>query len=100
VSRSLVGAALCVVAFGVGFGVATIAKPAIVADRYGTARYATIAGSMALPITLARAFAPLGAATITPNAFLTTAGIVCLASAILLWSTRTRRSPVGHQTVT
>src|SRR6185369_904196 len=42
-SRTLAGTALCVVAFGVGFGVATIAKPAIVAHRYGTTRYATIA---------------------------------------------------------
>lgn len=88
VSRSLVGVAVCVVAFGVGFGVATIAKPAIVADRYGTTRYATIAAAMALPITLARAFAPIGAAAIAPNAFLTTAGILCLVSAALLWSTR------------
>jgi hypothetical protein len=95
-SRSLAGAALCVVAFGIGFGVATIAKPAIVADRYGTTRYATIAASMALPITLARAFAPIGAAAIAPNAFLTTAGMMCLASAALLWSIRTRRSPAGH----
>jgi MFS family permease len=96
VSRSLLGAALCVVAFGVGFGVATIAKPAIVADRYGTTRYATIAAAMAMPITLARAFAPLGAAAIAPHAFLTTAGVLCLASAALLWSTRGKRSPAGH----
>jgi predicted MFS family arabinose efflux permease len=93
VSRSLAGASLCVVAFGIGFGVATIARPAIVADRYGTSRYATIAASMAMPITLARAFAPIGAAAIAPNAFLTTAGVMCLASAALLWTTRTRRSP-------
>ena len=92
-SHSVAGAALCVVAFGFGFGVATIAKPAIVADRYGTTRYAIIAASMALPITLARAFAPIGAAAIAPNAFLTAAGIICLASATLLWSTHTRRSP-------
>ena len=50
--RTAGGAAACVVAFGLGFGVAIIAKPAIVADRYGTARYATIAATMATPITL------------------------------------------------
>jgi predicted MFS family arabinose efflux permease len=94
VGRSGPGTALCVVAFGVGFGVATIARPAIVADRYGTARYATIAASMAMPVILARAFAPLGAAAVTPDAFLTTAGILCLASSALLWSTR--NSPAGH----
>jgi len=87
-SRSVTGAAVCVIAFGVGFGVATIAKPAIVADRYGTRRYATIAASMALPITLAKAFAPLAAAAVAPTAFLITAGLICLLSAGLLWSTR------------
>jgi MFS family permease len=97
--RSVSGAALCVVAFGVGFGVATIAKPAIVADRYGVARYATIAASMAMPIALSKAFAPLAAAAMVPNVFLATAGIICLASAGLLWSTRahvTHRSPAGR----
>jgi MFS family permease len=83
--RSIVGAGICVVAFGLGFGVATIARPAIVAGRYGTTRYATIAATMALPITLAKAFAPLGGAMLAPNTFLTAAGLTCLASAALLW---------------
>ena len=43
--RSTAGAAACVIAFGLGFGVATIARPAIIAARYGTARYATIAAT-------------------------------------------------------
>jgi MFS family permease len=98
-SRSLAGAAACVVAFGVGFGVASIAKPAIVADRYGTGRYATIAASMATPITLAKAFAPLAAAAVAPTAFLIAAGFFCLISAGLLWSTRTENSPAGHETL-
>lgn len=41
---------------------ASLAKPALLADRYGTTAYATIAGILATPITLARAAAPLGAA--------------------------------------
>jgi predicted MFS family arabinose efflux permease len=100
--RSTAGAAACIVAFGLGFGVATIARPAIVADRYGTARYATIAATMTLPITLARGLAPLAAATLTPDAFLTTTGFVCLASAALLLVARsghaaaTTRSPARH----
>ncbi|MFC7483659.1 MFS transporter [Luedemannella flava] len=57
--RSTVGAAICVTGFGLGFGVATIARPAILADRYGTARYATIAATMTTPITATRALAPL-----------------------------------------
>ncbi len=83
--RTLCGAAACVIAFGLGFGVATIARPAIVADRYGTARYATIAAGMSVPITLAKAFGPLAGAALAPNAFLTAAGISCLTSATLLW---------------
>jgi predicted MFS family arabinose efflux permease len=86
VGPSIGGAAICIIAFGLGFGVATIARPAIVADRYGTARYATIAAAMTLPITLAKAFAPVGGAAMPATMFLTIAGACCLASAALLWS--------------
>ncbi len=81
---TLAGAAACVIAFGIGFGVATIARPAIVAGRYGTARYATIAAAMTVPITLAKATAPLGAASLAPDAFVGAVAVACLASAILL----------------
>jgi predicted MFS family arabinose efflux permease len=86
-ARSTAGAAACVIAFGLGFGVATIARPAIVAARYGTANYATIAAAMTLPITLSRALAPLAAAAVPSKAFLITAGLICLTSAALLRST-------------
>jgi MFS family permease len=89
IGGTVAGAAAAVIAFGLGFGVASIAKPAIVADRYGTARYATIAATMTVPITLARAFAPLAAATATVGVAFTAAGAACLASAGLLWATRT-----------
>jgi predicted MFS family arabinose efflux permease len=84
---TVAGAAACVIAFGLGFGVATIARPAILATRYGTTRYATIAGIMALPTTLAKAGAPLAAAAVTPDAFIITVAIACLASSSLLWRT-------------
>jgi predicted MFS family arabinose efflux permease len=84
------GAAACVTAFGLGFGVATIAKPAILAERYGTARYATITATMTVPITLAKAFAPLAAASVSVGLSFSAAGVACLASAGLLWATRTR----------
>ncbi|GIJ63339.1 MFS transporter [Virgisporangium aurantiacum] len=58
------GAVVGVVAFGLGFGIASVAAPALLADRYGTVAYATIAGSLAFPVTLARAGAPLGAAAL------------------------------------
>jgi MFS family permease len=56
------GAIITVIGFGLGFGVATLARPALLADRYGTAGYATIAGLLAVPVTLAKALAPLAAA--------------------------------------
>jgi len=87
------GAIACVIAFGLGFGVATIAKPAIVADRYGTARYATISATMTVPITIVRAAAPLAAAALSTGVSFTLAGLACLASAILLWATRERAHP-------
>jgi hypothetical protein len=85
-ASSLAGAAACVIAFGLGFGVATIARPAILAARYGTARYATIAAAMTVPVTLSKATAPLGAALLPPNMFVTIAVLACLISSVLLLS--------------
>ncbi|WP_393162884.1 MFS transporter [Nonomuraea marmarensis] len=62
VGRSVAGAVGAVVLFGIGFGVGTIARPALLADRYGTAAYASLSGALALPITAAKAIAPLLAA--------------------------------------
>lgn len=81
---TLAGAAACVIAFGLGFGVATIARPAILASRYGTARYATIAAAMTVPITLAKAAAPLGAALLLPSLFIAAVAVACLVAAVLL----------------
>lgn len=58
------GAVVAVTGFGLGFGVASLAAPALLADRYGTVAYASIAGTLATPVTLARAGAPLGAAAL------------------------------------
>ncbi|GAA4192205.1 MFS transporter [Streptosporangium oxazolinicum] len=62
------GAVACVIAFGAGFGVGTLARPVLVAERYGAAAYATIAGAQALPIMLAKALGPLGAAFLGQSA--------------------------------
>jgi predicted MFS family arabinose efflux permease len=64
IGASRPGAVIGVVAFGLGFGIASLAGPALLADRYGTLAYATIAGILTVPITLARAGAPLGAAVL------------------------------------
>ena len=91
VSGSIAWAAVCITAFGLGFGVATIARPAILADRYGTHRYATIAATMAVPITLAKAGAPLAAAGLGTGGFMPWAAAACLLAAALLWTTSARR---------
>ena len=64
VGRGAAGAVLCVLAFGLGFGVATIARPAMLAERYGTTAYATLSATWAVPLTLVKALAPLGAAAL------------------------------------
>jgi predicted MFS family arabinose efflux permease len=96
VGDTLAGAIACVTAFGLGFGVATIARPAILADRYGTHRYATIAAAMAIPITLAKAGAPLGAAALGIDRFLPWAAAACLLAAVLLGADRGRPSARRH----
>jgi MFS family permease len=62
--RHAVAAVVGVVGFGLGFGVGSIAKPVLLADRYDTRRYATIAGVLVVPMTVAKAAAPLGAAAV------------------------------------
>jgi predicted MFS family arabinose efflux permease len=57
-------AVVAVIGFGLGFGVATIAKPVILAERHDTRRYATLAGVLVVPMTLAKAGAPLAAAAL------------------------------------
>jgi hypothetical protein len=85
--RSTIGAAVCVTGFGLGFGVATIARPAILTDRYGITRYATIAATMTTPVSAAKALAPLAAAALSPNSFPLVAGAACLTgAALVLWS--------------
>jgi predicted MFS family arabinose efflux permease len=61
---SRAGTILAVTAFGLGFGIASLATPQLLADRYGTTAYASIAGTLATPVTLAKAGAPLAAAAL------------------------------------
>ncbi len=87
--HTAVGAIVGVTGFGLGFGVATIAKPVLLADRYDTRRYATIAATLVVPVTIAKATAPLGAAALLARAggytsvFLATAGLCVVAAAAL-----------------
>ncbi|GAA0474636.1 MFS transporter [Actinoplanes capillaceus] len=62
IAGTRLGAILGVTAFGLGFGIASLATPQLLADRYGTGAYASIAGTLAAFVTLAKAGAPLAAA--------------------------------------
>ncbi|MFC5233893.1 MFS transporter [Pseudonocardia zijingensis] len=62
VGHGLGAAIACVLVVGLGFGVSTIARPALLADRYGVAGFATLAGLMAAVLTVTKALAPLAAA--------------------------------------
>ncbi|GAA2339508.1 MFS transporter [Dactylosporangium salmoneum] len=94
---SRAGAVAGVVAFGVGFGVASLASPALLADRYGTAAYATIAGTLNTPVTLAKAAAPLaGAALTTVTGYagtLSAVGVACALAAIGILARATTPAP-------
>lgn len=58
------GAVVSVIGFGIGFGITSLATPALLTDRYGITAYATIAGRLAAPVTVAKATAPLAAAAL------------------------------------
>ncbi|WP_433618450.1 MFS transporter [Dactylosporangium sp. CA-139114] len=97
VSGTRGGAIAGVVAFGAGFGVSSLAAPALLADRYGTTGYATIAGTLNTPVTLAKATAPLAAAGLTAVAgyqgTLLTVGGACALAAIGIIARATRPAP-------
>ena len=86
VGRSRPGALLAIVAFGIGFGVASLVRPTMLADRYGTTAYATLNGILTTPVTLAKAAAPLGASLLTTAAgypaTLAAIGGTCLLAAV------------------
>jgi predicted MFS family arabinose efflux permease len=95
--RSSIGAAACLIAFGLGFGVASIAKPAILLDRYGDHGYATIAGLLGTPTTLAAAIAPLVAAALATalgyTPLILTAAAACILGGLALAATHHLPSP-------
>lgn len=59
--RSTPGLLLFVVLFGAQRGLSTLARPSLIADLYGVARYASIAGVLQFALSLAQAAAPFGA---------------------------------------
>jgi MFS family permease len=92
-------ALLFVVLFGIGFGATTVAKPVMIAERYGPRWYGAIAGYTAAFVTLAEAVSPIamGIGRDVSGDYVR----VMLALAVLIWigafaTTRTRpgRAPV------
>lgn len=61
---TVAGAAGCVMLFGIGYGVGTIARPVLFAAHFGTADYGAITGAATLPIALTMALGPLAGAGI------------------------------------
>jgi MFS family permease len=103
VGQALVPAVGCVLAVGLGFGVSTTARPALLAERYGVAGYATLAGLMAAILTVTKALAPLGAAWLrtaagsyTPVMAISAAGGILGAAGLL--ALRPVRSATGAPT--
>jgi predicted MFS family arabinose efflux permease len=62
VGRATLGAIVCVVSVGLGFGVATITRPALVAEHFGTTSFGTVAGMLSASIAVGVTLLPLGVA--------------------------------------
>lgn len=85
----LVGASLpltvaCVATVGLGQGISVIARPSIVADVFGAARFASIIAVLTVPIALARSGAPLLAAWLADWRFLAMTGVASLVAVVAL----------------
>ena len=75
---------LCVAAVGLGQGVGVIARPSIVADSFGVARFASVLAMISVPMALARAGSPLVGAWLGDWRFLVVSGLVALIGAVAL----------------
>jgi predicted MFS family arabinose efflux permease len=75
---------VCVAAFGSGYGIGVVARPSIVADAFGVARFASIIAVTTIPIALSRAGAPLLAAWLADWRFLVVLGVSTLLAAAAL----------------
>lgn len=100
---AVIPALLCVAAFGAGYGIGVVARPSIVADAFGVARFASIIAVTTVPIALARAGVPLLAVWLADWRFLVLLGggtLFAAAALIPLWTAKplTRRwtGPRSH----
>lgn len=91
-------ALLFVVAFGIGFGATTIAKPVMIVDRYGHRWYGAIAGYTAAFVTLAEATSPIMMGFARDAAGNYVAAMIGLAVLLLIGSFATTRVTPGRAT--
>jgi hypothetical protein len=82
--QSQLGAVAFVLLFGIGFGVGTVARPALLAGTFGVAGYATTSGLMVLLITLATTLGPVaaGVARTTSGSYVAPFAAVLVLSAV------------------
>jgi MFS family permease len=88
------GVVAFVVLFGLGVGLISLVRAALVAEFYGVAAYASINGILALPLTIARAAAPVAAAglhSMTGNYRLVMTAVACCSVAASLAMAGTHR---------
>jgi cyanate permease len=81
---------------GIGQGATILLRAAIYVDLYGTERIGTLNGASALPITLARAMAPLGASAIVARTGGYTVAFVLLAGLSVAAAIAARRALTRH----
>jgi MFS family permease len=89
-----VGVVAFVILFGLGVGLISLVRAALVAEFYGVAAYASINGVLVLPLTIARAAAPVAAAglrTTTGSYRLVMTAVACCSVVASLAMARTHR---------
>ncbi|NUH39766.1 MFS transporter [Streptomyces samsunensis] len=75
---------LCIMAFGLGYGISVVARPSVVAGTFGVTRFASIMAITAVPMAFARAGTPLVAAWLENWRFLILLGSVTAVAAVAL----------------
>ena len=100
VGDTVVGAAAFVALFGLGFGVGTITRPALLADAYGTQSYATLSALLSVALTAAKTAGPVTAGLVRTGTGSYTPVLVAVAGLSLLAAAAVRasrsESPPAH----
>ncbi len=87
---SSAGAVAFVLLFGIGFGVGTITRPALTADAFGSAAFATVAALIGIALTAAKAAGPVSAGVLRTHSggyttVLVAVTAACLVAAVAVW---------------